>query len=55
MPTFKNPREDPSAEKLDLLKRLSGGETPADRVARVAKEQQERPIRILDRTRKKPT
>ncbi len=53
MAKFKNPKDDPSAEKLDLLKRLTGGETPGERIAKVEKEQKERPTRILDRVRKK--
>jgi hypothetical protein len=49
---FKNPDEDAKADRLDLLKRVTGGETPAERLARVEREQRDRPTEILDRLRK---
>jgi len=46
---IKNPDEDPNASALDAVRRFTGGETPAERIARVEKEYRDPAIRILER------
>jgi hypothetical protein len=48
-----SPRPEAAADALDLLRRFAGGETPAERIARVEKEHRNPDVRILDRLTKK--
>jgi len=50
---IKHPDEDPKLAWFDPIRRLTGGETPEERIARVEEEQRQRPLRILDGLRRK--
>ena len=45
---IRNPDQDPDAASFDPIRRLIGGETPAERIARVEREHRNPAIRILD-------
>ena len=47
--SIKNPDEDPNLEAFDLIRRFTGGETPAEKIARVEKEHRNPDVRILER------
>jgi hypothetical protein len=51
---IKNPNQDVDASTFDVLRDVTGGETPADALARVEGEQRRRPFRILDLLRRRP-
>ena len=51
--SVRNPDETPDIGALDPIRRLVGGETPAEQTRRAEQEQRDRPQRILDRLRRK--
>ncbi|MFN0180289.1 MAG: hypothetical protein ACKVZ0_15925 [Gemmatimonadales bacterium] len=51
---IKNPDQDVDAATFDVLRDVTGGETPADALARAEAEQRRRPFRILDLLRRRP-
>ena len=50
---IRNPDQDPTAASVDPIRRFTGGETPAERIARVEKEHRNPAIRILERLERK--
>ena len=46
---LRNPDETPDIGSLEPIRRLIGGETPAERTARIEEEQKKRALRILER------
>jgi hypothetical protein len=47
--SIRNPDQEPDPNKLDVIRKLTGGETPAKALARVEAEQRSRAARILGR------
>ena len=45
---IRNPDQDPDAASFDPIRRLTGGETPEERIARLEKEHRSPAIRILE-------
>ncbi len=48
----RNPDDTPDIGALEPIRRLFGGETPAEQEERVERELRDRPSRILDRLRR---
>jgi hypothetical protein len=49
---LRNPDDTPDIGALQPIRRLIGGETPAEQADRVEREQRDRPIDILGRRRR---
>ena len=46
---LRNPDQEPDLRKVDPIRKFTGGETPAEAIARVEAEQRSRAARILGR------
>ena len=51
---IKNPDQDVDAATFDVVRKVTGGETPAEALARAEAEQRRRPERILELIRGRP-
>ena len=47
-PAIRNPDQDADASTFDVIRKVIGGETPAELLARTEDEQRRLPLRILD-------